>query len=56
MPFEERATYILERHLSVEEALEPGNAAVEWRARPRANEALPARVWGVVIMDLASRC
>ena len=47
MPFEQRATFILERHLSVQESLKPRNAAVERRAKPRANEALPARVWGV---------
>jgi hypothetical protein len=47
MPFEQRAPYILEQHLSVEESLRPGNAAVERRAKPRANEALPASVWGV---------
>jgi hypothetical protein len=51
MPFEQRATYILERHLSVEESLKPRNAAIERRAKPRANEALPARVWGVDVDD-----
>jgi hypothetical protein len=47
MHFEQRATYILERHLSVEESLKPKPAVVERRAQPRANDALPARVWGV---------
>ena len=49
MHFEQRATYILERHLSVEESLKP--KLVERRAQPRANDALPARVWGVDVDD-----
>ena len=51
MPFEQRATYILERHLSSEEALNPRQAVIERRAKPRANDALPARVWGVDVND-----
>jgi hypothetical protein len=51
MHFEQRATYILERHLSVEESLKPKPAVVERRAQPRANDALPARVWGVDVDD-----
>lgn len=51
MPFEQRATYILERHLSIEESLKPRHAVVERRAKPRANDALPARVWGVDVDD-----
>jgi hypothetical protein len=45
MHLEQRATYILERHLSVEESLKLKHAVIERRANPRANDALPARVW-----------
>ena len=51
MPFEQRATYILERHLSIEESLKPRHAVVERRAKPRVNDALPARLWGVDVHD-----
>ena len=48
MSSEQRATYILERHLSIEESLKPRH---ERRAKPRAKDALPARVWGVDVND-----
>ena len=51
MSFEQRATYILERHLSVEESFKPRHAVGERRVKPRANDALPVRIWGVDVDD-----
>jgi len=50
MQFEQRANYILDCHLLVAEPLlRARRALVERRTKPRSNDALPARVWGVDI-------
>lgn len=52
MQSEQRAYYVLDRHLAMAKAvLHPQFAPVERRAKPRSREALPARVWGVDIED-----
>ena len=54
MQSEQRATYILDRHLPVAESVICARRTpVERRAKPRSQAALPARVWG---MDIEDRC
>jgi len=49
---EQRANYILDGHLPiVESVFRTRRSPVERRAKPRSNDALPARVWGVDIED-----
>jgi len=54
---EQRANYILDGHLPIVEAsfLTP-TATLERRAKPRSNDALPARAWGVDINDQPFSC
>ena len=48
MQCEQRADYILDGHLlSAESVFLTRRPPVERRAKPRSNDALPARVWGV---------
>ena len=48
MHCEQRASHILESHLSVSDSgCRPQRAVVERRVKPRSSDALPARVWGV---------
>ena len=48
MHCEQRASYILDGHLPIAESLfRARRPPVERRAKPRSNDALPARVWGV---------
>jgi hypothetical protein len=48
MHCEQRANYILDGHLPIAESLfRTRRPPVERRAKPRSNDALPARVWGV---------
>src|ERR1041384_2508981 len=48
MLFEQRANYILEGHLPIAESVfRTRRPPIERRAKPRSNDALPARVWGV---------
>jgi hypothetical protein len=52
MQFEQRSNYILDRHLPLAESSSDCRPTpVERRAKPRAREALPARVWGVDVED-----
>ena len=51
MHCEQRATYILDCHLSVTDSTCRPKAVAERRAKPRSRNALPARVWGVDIDD-----
>jgi hypothetical protein len=52
MHCEQRANYILDGHLAMAQSMFPRvNGPVERRAKPRSNDALPARVWGVDIED-----
>jgi len=52
MHCEQRANYILDCHLRLPNtALLTRNASVERRSKPRSNDVLPARVWGVDIED-----
>lgn len=49
---EQRANYILDGHLPiVESAFRTRRPPIERRVKPRSNDALPARVWGVDIED-----
>jgi len=43
MQCEQRANYILDRHLPIAQSV----FRTERRVKPRSNDALPARVWGV---------
>src|ERR1043165_6319765 len=48
MLLEQRANYILEGHLPIAESVfRARRPPIERRAKPRSNDALPARVWGV---------
>ena len=48
MQSEQRANYILDGHLPIGESIFRSRCApLERRAKPRSNDALPARVWGV---------
>ena len=47
MQCEQRANYILDGHLIAESVLRTRRPPIERRAKPRSNDALPARVWGV---------
>ena len=48
MQCEQRADYMLDGHLlSAESVFRTRRPPVERRAKPRSNDALPARVWGV---------
>lgn len=48
MQCEQRANYILDGHLPIGEAVFRTRCSpVERRAKPRSNDSLPARVWGV---------
>jgi hypothetical protein len=52
MHCEQRANYILDCHLRLPNAaLLTRSAPVERRSKPRSNDVLPARVWGVDIDD-----
>ena len=52
MQYEQRANYILDGHLSMaHSSLRVVRGPVERRSKPRSNDALPARVWGVDIED-----
>lgn len=52
MHCEQRANYILECHLRLPNAaLLARSAPVERRTKPRSNDVLPVRVWGVDIND-----
>ena len=52
MHCEQRANYILDCHLRLPNAaLLIRSAPVERRSKPRSNDVLPARVWGVDIDD-----
>lgn len=54
---EQRANYVLDGHLPISESAFPfPRAAVERRAKPRSNDALPARVWGVDVDDQPFSC
>jgi len=49
---EQRANYILDGHLPLAEPVfHTRRRPVERRAKPRSNDSLPARVWGVDIED-----
>ena len=49
---EQRANYFLDGHLPIAEPVfRTRRSPVERRAKPRSNDALPARVWGVDIED-----
>lgn len=49
---EQRADYILDCHLRMPNAaFRPHRSPVERRSKPRSNDVLPARVWGVDIDD-----
>jgi hypothetical protein len=48
MHCEQRANYILDGHLPIAESVfRTRREPLERRAKPRSNDALPARVWGV---------
>jgi hypothetical protein len=52
MQLEQRVNYILDGHLpGAESIFRTRLTPVERRAKPRSNDALPARVWGVDIED-----
>ena len=52
MHCEQRANYILDCHLRLPNtAFRAHRAPVERRSKPRSNDVLPARVWGVDIDD-----
>jgi Tfp pilus assembly protein PilZ len=52
MYFEQRANYILDCHLRLPNAaFRTRRTPVERRSKPRSNDVLPARVWGVDIDD-----
>ena len=52
MQCEQRANYILDGHLPIAESVfRIRRPPVERRTKPRSNDALPARVWGVDIED-----
>ena len=52
MHCEQRANYILDCHLRMPNAaFRTRRAPVERRSKPRSNDVLPARVWGVDIDD-----
>jgi Tfp pilus assembly protein PilZ len=51
MQCEQRANYILDCHLRMPNALRPHRPRVERRSKPRSEDVLPARVWGVDIDD-----
>jgi PilZ domain-containing protein len=57
MQCEQRANYILDGHLPMTQpAFRASRAPGERRAKPRLNNALPARVWGVDIDDQPFSC
>lgn len=52
MQLEQRSNYVLDGHLSISQSTFPTpRPHVERRAKPRAHDAFPARVWGVDIDD-----
>ena len=52
MQCEQRSNYILDCHLRMPTAaFRPHRSPVERRSKPRSNDVLPARVWGVDIDD-----
>ena len=52
MQLEQRANHVLDDHLSNSQSIFPApRTHVERRAKPRAHDAFPARVWGVDIDD-----
>lgn len=52
MQCEQRANYILDCHLRMPNAaFRPHRSPVERRSKPRSEDVLPARVWGVDIDD-----
>ena len=52
MPCEQRANYILDCHLRMPHAaFRSRRTPLERRSKPRSNDVLPARVWGIDIDD-----